>query len=78
MTGSVIAGTVPFTPTISIARSVGGPVITYTGVLLAGTSVSSITNVLAQSSASTAISLGGPSQYSPTNTSTNMFYRTSR
>jgi len=76
LTGAVIAGTVPFTPTISIAHG-SGPVITYTGVLLAGTSVSGITNVVAQSSAATAISLGGPSQYIPPNTTTNMFYRTS-
>ena len=76
LTGAVIAGTVPFTPTISIAETGSGPVITYTGVLLAGTTLSTITNVVAQSSASTAISLGGPSQYSPPNTSTNMFYRT--
>ena len=42
--------------------------ISYTGVLLAGTTLSTITNVVAQSSASTAISLGGPSQYSPPGT----------
>jgi hypothetical protein len=78
LTGSAIAGTVPFAPTISIATSGGHPKITYTGVLLAGTSLTGITNVVAQSSASTAISLGGPSQYSPPNTSTNMFYRTSQ
>jgi hypothetical protein len=78
LTGSNIAGTVPFTPTVSIAETNGRPVITYTGVLLAGTSLSGITNVVAQSSASTAISLGGPSQYSPPNTATNMFYLTSR
>jgi hypothetical protein len=77
LTDSVIAGTVPFTPTLSIAETGSRPVITYTGVLLAGTSVSGITNVVAQSSASTAISLGGPSQYSPPSISTNMFYRTS-
>jgi hypothetical protein len=77
LTGAVIAGTVPFTPTVSIAETTGKPVINYTGVLLAGTTVTSITNVVAQSSASTAISLGGPSQYMPPNTSTNMFYRTS-
>jgi hypothetical protein len=76
MTGSVIAGTVPFAPTISIAQTVSGPVITYTGVLLAGTELDGITNVVAQSSGSTAISLGGPSQYSPTVTGTSMFYRT--
>jgi hypothetical protein len=52
-------------------------VVTYTGVLLAGTNLTSITNVVAQSSASTAISLGGPSQYSPSHAGT-MFYRTSR
>ncbi len=78
LTGSAIAGTVPFVPTLSIAKTGGAPVITYTGVLLAGTSLTGITNVVAQSSASTAISLGGPSQYSPSNTKTNMFYRTSR
>jgi hypothetical protein len=69
---------VPFTPTISIAETAGGPVITYTGVLLAGTNLFTITNVLAQSSGSTAISLGGPSQFSPPHTSPEMFYRTSR
>jgi hypothetical protein len=72
LTGSVISGTVPFTPTISIA----GKVITYTGVLLAGTNLNHITNVVAQSSAGTAISLGGPSQYTAPATSTSMFYRT--
>ena len=77
LTGSVIAGTVPFKPAISIAQTSGGPVITYTGVLLAGTSLVSITNAVAQSSASTAVSLGGPSQYKPSVTRTNMFYRTS-
>ncbi len=78
LTGSVIAGTVPFTPTISITESNGAPLITYTGVLLAGTNLFSITNVMAQSSASTAISLGGPSQYSPPHTNPSMFYRTSQ
>jgi len=78
LTGPVIAGTVPFKPTISIAESAGVPEITYTGVLLAGTTVSGITNVVAQSSANSAISLGGPSQYSPPNNHTNMFYRTSQ
>jgi hypothetical protein len=78
LTGSNIAGTVPFSPTVSIAATGNGPVITYTGVLLAGTNISGITNVVAQSSASTAISLGGPSQYSPPNTGTSMFYKTSR
>jgi hypothetical protein len=73
LTGSVIEGTVPFTPTISIA----GKVISYTGVLLAGTNLTQITNVVAQSSAATAISLGGPSQYTPAPTTTRMFYRTS-
>jgi len=77
LTGSVIAGTVPFAPTISIAETAGGPQITYTGVLLAGTTPLTITNVVAQSSASTAVSLGGPSLYIPPNTRTNMFYRTS-
>jgi len=77
LTGSVIAGTVPFTPTISIARTEGGPVITYTGVLLAGTNVDHVTNVVAQSSASTAISLGGPSRYTPAAGAKSMFYRTS-
>jgi hypothetical protein len=77
LSGAVIAGTVSFTPTISIAETTGKPVITYTGVLRAGTSVSGITNVVAQSSASTAISLGGPSQYIPPSTTTNTFYRTS-
>ncbi len=76
MTGSVIAGTVPFTPTISITQTSGGPVLDYTGVLLAGTDVRGITNVVAQSSANTAISLGGPSQYRPLGTGASMFYRT--
>ena len=76
MTGSVIAGTVPFTPTISITQTSGGPVLNYTGVLLAGTDVHGITNVVAQSSGTTAISLGGPSQYRPPGTGARMFYRT--
>ena len=76
MTGSVVAGTVPFTPTISIAQTGSGVVINYTGVLLAGTDVNGITNVVAQSSGSTAISLGGPSQYRPSGTGASMFYRT--
>ncbi len=78
LTGSNIAGTVPFTPTISITESNGAPLITYTGVLYAGTNLFTITNVVAQSSAATAISLGGPSQYSPPLNSPNMFYRTSK
>ena len=77
MSGPVIAGTAPFTPTISIAQTGSGPVLTYTGVLLAGTNVNAITNVVAQSSAATAISLGGPSQYSPPPAGTSRFYRTS-
>jgi hypothetical protein len=77
LTGSVIAGTVPFTPSISIAQSAGKPVITYTGVLYAGTNLLTITNVVAQSSGSTAISLGGPSQYTPNNSNKFTFYRTS-
>jgi hypothetical protein len=79
MTGSNIAGTVPFAPSISIVETGSGPLITYTGVLLAGTNlVGGVTNVLAQSSAATAISLGGPSQFSPPHTSPATFYRTSR
>jgi hypothetical protein len=78
LTGSNIAGTVPFTPTISITETPGGPVINYTGVLYAGTNLFTITNVVAQSSGNTAISLGGPSQYSPPINSPNMFYRTSK
>lgn len=77
LTGSVIAGTVPFRPTISIAETPTGPAIDYTGVLLAGTSLSGITNVVGQSSASTAISLGGPSQYTVPAGGSKMFYRTS-
>jgi hypothetical protein len=77
LTGAAIAGTVPFAPTISIIETNTGPVINYTGVLLAGKSVTGITNVVAQSSGSTAISLGGPSQYRPAAGSTQMFYRTS-
>jgi hypothetical protein len=73
LNGSAIAGTVPFTPTVSI----GGKVITYTGVLLAGTNLTQVTNVVAQSSAATAISLGGPSQYTVPANSKSMFYRTS-
>ena len=73
MAGSVIAGTVPFTPSISIAQTGSGPVINYTGVLLAGTDVRGITNVVAQSSANTAISLGGPSQYRPPGTGARCF-----
>ena len=56
LTGANIAGTVPFKPSISITEAAGAPLITYTGVLLAGTNLSGITNVVAQSSASTAIS----------------------
>jgi len=79
LTGAAIAGTVSFTPSISINSSNGVSVITYTGVLLAGTNLSSITNVVAQSSAATAISLGGPSQYiAPANPNKTMFYRTSK
>ncbi len=78
LTGSVIAGTVPFAPSVSIVETGSGPVIHYTGVLYAGTNVLSITNVVAQSSASTAISLGGPSLYVPPhNANRSMFYRTS-
>ena len=76
LAGSMIAGTVPFAPTISIIETNAGPVINYTGVLLAGKTLTSITNVVAQSSGSTAISLGGPSQYRPPAGSTQMFYRT--
>ena len=76
LTGSVIAGTVPFQPTISISSSNGTPVILYTGVLLAGTNLLSITNVVGQSSAATAISLGGPSQYIAPKNSPVTFYRT--
>jgi hypothetical protein len=76
LTGSVIAGTVPFTPSVSIIETGSGPVIHYTGVLYAGTNLFGITNVVAQSSASTAISLGGPSQYVPPHNA-KMFYRTS-
>jgi hypothetical protein len=75
MTSSVVAGTVPFTPTVSIAQTSSGVLINYTGVLLAGTDVNGITNVVAQSSDSTAISLGGPSQYRPSGTGASMFYR---
>jgi hypothetical protein len=79
LTGSNIAGTVPFVPTLSITKTGGVPLITYTGILLAGTNlVGGVTNVVAQSSGATAISLGGPSQYSPPPTSPAMFYRTSR
>jgi hypothetical protein len=78
LSGSAIAGTVPFSATISVARTPTGPLITYTGVLLAGTNLDHITNVVAQSSAGTAISLGGPSQYTPSPGSPRMFYRTSQ
>lgn len=77
LTGSVIAGTVPFKPTISVSNSPTGPVITYTGVLLAGPNLNAITNVVAQSSATNAISVGGPSQYRQPAGSSQMFYRTS-
>ncbi len=70
LTGATIAGLVPFTPTISITETADGPQITYTGVLLAGTTLSTITNPVA-------ISSNGPSLYNPANTRTNMFYRTS-
>jgi hypothetical protein len=79
LTGAVIAGTVPFTPSLSIAAIGGATVINYNGVLWAGKDLSSITNMVAQSSASTAISLGGPSQYiAPASTNKTMFYRTSK
>ncbi len=78
LTGSVIAGTVPFSPMISVSNSPTGPVITYTGVLLAGTNINQVTNVVAQSSAGTAVSLGGPSQYRPPAASSQVFYRTSQ
>jgi hypothetical protein len=79
LTGSNIAGTVPFALAVSISKSNGAPLITYTGVLLATTNLAGgITNVVAQSSAATAISLGGPSQYSPPQNSPTMFYRTSK
>ena len=78
LNGSVIAGTVPFTPTITIAQGVSGPVINYTGVLLSGTNLNAVTNVVAQSSGATAISLGGPSQYTPSVGSANVFYRTAQ
>ncbi|HEX3627201.1 MAG TPA: hypothetical protein VH280_17480 [Verrucomicrobiae bacterium] len=77
LTGSVIAGTVPFSPSISISETASGPVINYNGVLLAGTNVLYITNVVAQSSAATAISLGGPSKFTPAPGNSRMFYRTS-
>jgi hypothetical protein len=77
LTGSVIAGTAPFTPSISVSNGPTGLVITYTGVLLAGTNLNAITNIVAQSSAATAISLGGPSQYRPPAGNSQMFYRTS-
>jgi hypothetical protein len=77
LNGSVIAGTVPFSPTISITNTLSGPVIYYNGVLYGGTNLTSITKVLAQSSATNAISLGGPSEYIPPKTNSMMFYRTS-
>ena len=70
LTGSVIAGFVPFAPTISITNTPAGPQINYTGVLLAGSSLSTITNQVA-------ISSNGTSVYIPPNLNTNMFYRTS-
>jgi hypothetical protein len=76
LTGSVIAGAVPFQPTISIGTSNGTPVVTYTGVLLAGTNIFNVTNVVGQSSAATAISLGGPSQYVAPKNGPTTFYRT--
>jgi hypothetical protein len=69
LTGSNIAALVSFTPTISIAQTGGGPLVTYTGVLLSGTNVTSITNQVA-------ISSGGPSQYSPPHANSALFYRT--
>ncbi len=79
LTGSNIAGTVPFTPTIAAVKAGGVPAINYTGVLLAGTNLlGGVTNVVAQSSGATAISLGGPSQYIPSPTNHSMFYRTSK
>jgi hypothetical protein len=70
LTGANIAGYVPFTPTISITNAAGGPRIAYTGVLLAGPTLSAITNQVA-------ISSNGPCLYNPSLTNNSMFYRTS-
>lgn len=69
MTGNVIAGLVPFTPSISI--SAGPPVkITYTGVLRSSPSVTGpFTTVVAQSA-------GGASVYTPPLTGQALFYIT--
>ncbi|MGA2750510.1 MAG: hypothetical protein ABSG59_17195 [Verrucomicrobiota bacterium] len=72
MTGSVIEALVPFTPSISIAETSGGPVITYEGVLLSGTSVLNITNPVPG-----AISSGGPAQYRPPAGQQAVFYKAS-
>jgi hypothetical protein len=58
MTGANIEALVPFTPSLSIALSNGSPVITYSGVLLSGTT---ITNISTQ----VGISSNGPAQYTP-------------
>ncbi len=69
LAGVNIAGFAPFKPTLSIAETADGPQITYTGILLAGTTLSTITNQVA-------ISSNGLSLYSPPDTRIGMFYRT--
>jgi hypothetical protein len=68
LTGPSLEALVAFKPSISIANVAGEPVITYTGYLLSGTTLNSITNQIAVSS-------GGPSQYSPPHGSPAMFYQ---
>ena len=70
MTGANIAGLDTFRPTISIAETPGGPVITYTGVLYSGTTPLNINTQVG-------ISSGGPTQYVPPPNASAMFYRTS-
>ncbi|HEX4119056.1 MAG TPA: hypothetical protein VH619_00410, partial [Verrucomicrobiae bacterium] len=69
LTGANIEGLVAFSPGISIGMSAGKPMITYTGVLLSGTNINSITNQVA-------ISSGGPSQYSPPEPTPALYYQT--
>jgi hypothetical protein len=69
LTGANIEALVPFVPSVSVGSVAGQPVFTYTGVLLAGPTITSITNEVA-------ISAGGTSQYSPPPGSPAMFYKT--
>jgi hypothetical protein len=68
--GASIEALVAFTPSLSIAQSNGGPVITYYGVLLSGTNVNNINTQVG-------ISSGGAGQYIPPAGQPAEFFRTS-